>query len=59
LFAADDGTPTCWICVGLRLAELADTHGIIAPDGLERRVSKEEFVQRLRALGEPGPAPGS
>jgi hypothetical protein len=47
--AEDSGAPTCWVCVGIRVAELADTCGLIGPDGESREVSREEFVACLEA----------
>ena len=41
--AEDSGAPTCWVCVAVRLAELADSCGIIGPNGQER----EDFVRNL------------
>lgn len=49
LIAAEDtGEPTCWVCVTIRVAELADSWGIIGPDGESREMSKEEFLARVR-----------
>jgi hypothetical protein len=48
LIAAEaTGEPTCWVCVTIRVAELADSVGIIGPDGESREVSKETFLERL------------
>ena len=55
--AADSGAPTCWVCVGIRLAELADTCGFISHDGESREVSREEFVARLETDGRGAPLP--
>jgi hypothetical protein len=50
LFAAEDtGGPTCWMCQALRVAELADSFGIIGPDGQNRLVTKEQSVEGLLA----------
>jgi hypothetical protein len=47
--AEDTGEPTCWICTALRVAKLADSWGVIGPDGQDRQVTKEEFVRGLLA----------
>lgn len=47
--AEDTGAPTCWVCTALRVAELADSWGVIGPDGQDRQVTQEEFVGRLLA----------
>ncbi len=47
--AEDNGELTCWVCLALRVAERADSFGIIGPDGQDRVVNKEEFVERLLA----------
>lgn len=45
----DTGNPTCWVCVTLRAAELADSWGIIGSDGQHREVSKAEFMEHAQA----------
>lgn len=45
----DTGEPTCWVCVAIRVAELADSFGIIGVDGLDREISKTEFIERVQA----------
>jgi len=48
LIAAEEaGKPICWVCITFRVAELADSLGIIGPDGKSREASKETFLDRL------------
>jgi hypothetical protein len=45
----DTGGPTCCVCTALRVAELADSWGILGADGQDRNLTKEEFVRSLLA----------
>lgn len=49
LIPDETGAPTCWVCTAIKVAELADSFGIIDPDGQDRVVTKEEFVESLLA----------